>query len=381
MSTDTGTGSGPRTVVIAPDSFKGSMSAAQACSAIAAGWHTARPHDDVRCVPLADGGEGTADAIRDATSGSESFECQVTGPDGRSHRAPWVLLPNGTAVVELAAASGLPLMDRPDPSGSQTIGFGELLRAAAVHPDTRRIVATVGGSASTDGGTGALRALGARFLDASGAELGHGGGPLTALVRVDTSELIAPPPGGVEVLSDVTSPLTGIHGAAMVFGPQKGADADRMALLDAALAQLAAVVGGDPDAAGAGAAGGTAFGLATLWGARLRPGAPAVAEIVGLADALAGADLVITGEGRFDEQSLRGKVVGHVVDSAGCPVALLAGGVLDSSGTERVLDGFVATATLVGLAGSLDEALADPQHWAMIGGEALADSVFGRTSS
>jgi glycerate kinase len=152
-------------------------------------------------------------------------------------------------------------------------------------------------------------------------------------------------------------------------------------LLDAALTQLAAVVGGDPDAAGAGAAGGSAFGLAALWGARLRPGAPAVAEIVGLAGALAGADLVITGEGRFDEQSLRGKVVGHVVDSVRCPVALLAGGILDSAETARVLDGFAATATLVTLAGSLDAALADPQRWATMGGEALADSVFGRTPS
>lgn len=380
MSADTDTATGPRTVVIAPDSFKGSMSAAQACTAIAAGWHSARPQDDVRCVPLADGGEGTADAIRDATSGSRSIGCAVTGPDGRDLTAAWVLLPDGTAVVELAVASGLPLLAGADPSGAQTIGFGQLLRAATLHPDTRRIVATVGGSASTDGGTGALRALGARFLDASGAELPPGGGPLTELVAVDTSELIAPPPGGIEVLSDVTSPLTGTHGAATVFGPQKGADADRVALLDAALTQLAAVIGGAPDAAGAGAAGGSAFGLATLWGARLRPGAPAVAEIVGLADALVGADLVITGEGRFDEQSLRGKVVGHVVDSARCPVALLAGGILDSAETELVLDGFVATATLVGLAGSLDAALDDPQHWAMIGGEALADSVFGRTS-
>ncbi|MEJ7649069.1 MAG: glycerate kinase [Nakamurella sp.] len=381
MNADADTATGPRTVVVAPDSFKGSMSAALACSAIAAGWHIARPQDDVRCVPLADGGEGTADAIRDATSGSRSIGCAVTGPDGRDQTAAWVLLPDGTAVVELAAASGLPLLAHADPLGAQTTGFGQLLRAAALHPDTRRIVATVGGSAATDGGTGALRALGARFLDAAGADLPPGGGALTELVRVDTSELIAPPPGGIEVLSDVTSPLTGTHGAATVFGPQKGADTDRIAVLDAALARLAAVIGGDPDAAGAGAAGGSAFGLATLWGARLRPGAPAVAEIVGLTDALAGADLVITGEGRFDEQSLRGKVVGHVVESARCPVALLAGGVMDSTETTGVLDGFVATATLVELAGSLDAALDDPQHWALIGGEALADSVFGRTPS
>ena len=371
---------GGRTVVIATDSFKGSMTAAQACSAIAAGWRAARPLDEVRCVPLADGGEGTADAIRDATPGSRSLECPVTGPDGRPASAQWVLLPDGTAVVELAAASGLPMMARADPAAAQTIGFGQLLRAATTHPDTRRIVATVGGSASTDGGTGALWALGARFLDAGGAELPPGGGPLTELAGVDLSQLLTPPPGGIDVLSDVTSRLTGTHGAAAVFGPQKGADAALVAQLDAGLAHLADVIGGEPDAAGAGAAGGSAFGLASLWGARLRPGAPAVAEIVGLDAALSGADLVVTGEGRFDAQSLRGKVVGHVVGITPCPAALIVGAVLDSPETRQVLTGFAATATLIGAAGSLDAALAEPERWARSAGEWVADTVFGRSA-
>ncbi|MBE7161627.1 MAG: glycerate kinase [Williamsia herbipolensis] len=368
---------GSRTIVVAPDSFKGSAAATTVAAALADGWTRVRPSDRLRIVPLADGGEGTLDTVRDATAGSREFASTVTGPDGRPQRATWLLLPDGTALVELAAASGLTQMRTPDAGAAQTAGFGELLREAAAHPGTQRIVATLGGSAATDGGSGALRALGARFLDDAGRELAPGGVALAELARVELGQLVPPPSGGVAVLTDVESPLFGTHGAAAVFGPQKGADRDLVDVLDSALRRLAAVLGGDPDRPGAGAAGGAGYGLAAAWSAVLRPGAPAVAEIVALPEALRGADLVITGEGRFDEQSLRGKVVGHVLSVAPCPVALAAGATATDEGTVAALQRFAAVATLTEPAGSTEAAVSDPVRWATVAGEALARSVFG----
>lgn len=367
-------------ILVAPDSFKGTLGAARAAAAIAAGWRSVRPGDVVRMLPLADGGEGTAEAIRNATPGAVEIAHRVTGPYGAPTIAPWLLLPDGTAVVELAAASGLPSVVLPSssptgptgPTGpdallAQTTGFGELLAAATRHPDVRRIVATVGGSAATDGGTGALAALGVRFLDANGAALPPGGGALTTLAAIDTSGMIPPPQAGVVVLTDVTAPLTGPDGAAAVFGPQKGAGPAEVARLDAGLGRLAAVIGGQPDAPGAGAAGGAAFGLMTLWSARRMAGATRVGEIVGLPAALAAADLVITGEGQFDGQSGTGKVVGQLVQSAGGrPVALVAGRITAST------EAFGAALSLTDLAGSSAAAMADPERWLHEAGVRLA---------
>lgn len=366
-------------VLVAPDSFKGTLSAARAAAAIAAGWRSVRPGDELVAMPLADGGEGSAEAIRDATPGGLEIARSVTGPDGAPIIAGWLLLPDGTAVVELAAASGLPLISAPIPLTAQTAltaltaltaqttGFGELLAAATRHPDVRRIVATVGGSASTDGGTGALTALGCRFLDAVGRELPPGGGSLALLTTVDTSALIPPPAEGVLVLTDVTAPLTGTDGAAAVFGPQKGASPDDIATLDAGLTRLAAVIGGQPDAPGAGAAGGAAFGLVTLWSARAVAGATRLGEIVGLPAAVCAADLVITGEGRFDGQSSIGKVVGHLLQAAdGRPVALVAGEI------DAPLEAFTAAVCLTDLAGSPAAAMAEPERWLHEAGARLA---------
>ncbi len=360
-------------ILVAPDSFKGTATAAQAATAIAAGWRSARPADTVVELPLADGGEGSAAVIRASTPGAHEIRCRATGPDGGPIEAGWLLLPDGTAVVELAAASGLTLMRRQDALSAQTTGFGQLLAAAARHPRVKRIVATVGGSAATDGGAGALSALGARFLDAAGLPLGPGGGPLNRCVKVDVSTLVPAPEGGVEVLTDVTAPLLGLRGAAAVFGPQKGASAGDVALLDASLAQLAAVIGGEPDRAGAGAAGGAAFGLAALWNARLVPGAQRIGEIVGLAAALDRSDLVITGEGRFDEQSTTGKVVGHLLGSVAGQRVLLIAGQVDGPLPARI----ERAVELRALAGSGERAMIDTERWLRAAGAELAAATTG----
>jgi glycerate kinase len=359
-------------VVVAPDSFKGSITAASAARALADGWLAGRPLDDVRLLPLADGGEGTLDAFATAFPAAVRTELEVTGPDGRPARAQWLRLPDGSAVVELASASGLPLMARPDPLGAHTLGLGETL-AAAFAAGCQAIAVALGGSASTDGGTGALRGLGARFLDGHGRPLPLGGGGLLELRRVVLDDLLPPPAGGVVLLTDVTAPLLGPTGAAAVFGPQKGASPSDVDLLDGALRRLAEVVGGHPDAAGSGAAGGTAFGLATCWEAAITPGAATVAKLVGLPDELTHADVVITGEGRFDATSLTGKVVGHVLDAASVRSRryVVAGAVADNAPRDRA-DGVVS---LTALAGSSAAALADPARWLTVAGEQLAAAV------
>jgi glycerate kinase len=357
-------------VVIAPDSFKGTLGAAEAADALAAGWREVRPDDELLTLPLADGGEGTLEALGHDLPDSCWRSAPVTGPDGRPVDAAWLLLPDGTAVVEMARAAGLPLLERPDPLGATTRGLGQLLAAVVADRTVTRVMLTLGGSATTDGGTGALAALGARFLDAEGADLPPGGGALARLDRVDLTGLTPPPPGGVQCLVDVTAPLLGPLGAAGQFGPQKGAVPGQVAELDAALARLADLLGGDREAPGAGAAGGTAYGFARCWDAEFVSGAAAVAAAAGLDDALRGAGLVITGEGQFDAQSLRGKVVGALVDRAGpagVPVTVVAGRV-DADGALPVRRAL----SLTELAGSAASAMGDPARWLTEAGRRLA---------
>jgi glycerate kinase len=315
-------------IVVAPDSFKGTVAAPAVAAALAAGWRSERPGDPVVEVPMADGGEGTLDALAAAVPGAVRRPVRIQGPDGRPVDAEFLMLPDGTAVVELAATSGITLLQQPRPLSAHTRGFGAAIRAA-LDAGATGLVLAIGGSASTDGGTGALRELGALLLDASGREVEDGGAGLLQLTRVDLSAVLGLPPDGVRVLTDVTSPLLGPRGAAAVYGPQKGASPADVAALEAGLRRLAAALPVDPDAPGAGAAGGTGFGL-LAWGATLAQGAPTVAEAAGLIDAIASADLVITGEGRFDEQSALGKVpeaVRALAASAGVPVALVAGSI------------------------------------------------------
>jgi glycerate kinase len=364
-----------RTVVVSPDSFKGSASAAAVAGALAAGWAEVRPSDRLVLAPMADGGEGTLDAFALAVPEAVRHAVRVLGPSGDEVEASWLALPDGTAVVELAETSGLGLLRAPAPFDAHTVGFGQAI-VAALDAGASSLLLAIGGSASTDGGAGALTALGARLLDAAGAEVAPGNRGLADVARVALSGLRALPREGARILSDVTSPLLGPTGAAAVFGPQKGAAAGDVPLLDAGLARFAAAVaeaaGGsasaDPREPGTGAAGGTGFGL-RVWGATMAPGAAAVADALGLPKRIATADLVITGEGRYDSQSASGKAPEHVAAlarHAGVPVVLAAGAI---AAEPR---GFTDAVALTDLAGSAAAAIADPLRWARAAGAALA---------
>ncbi|MBX3090910.1 MAG: glycerate kinase [Cryobacterium sp.] len=354
------------TVVVAPDSFKGSLGAREVAQALARGWLGVRPDDDLVAIPQADGGEGTLDAIAATLPDSRTNPWRdagpVTGPDGRSTPGIWLELPRRVGVVELAQCSGISLMSALDPLAATTRGLGEVIRHTLEH-GIESLVIALGGSASTDGGAGALSALGARLTDRSGKTLPRGGAPLMELADVDRTSLLAPPKGGVTLLADVATPLLGPRGAAVVFGPQKGATADDVALLDAALTRFATVFGGSPDAPGGGAAGGTAYGFATAWGAAIESGARAVQRLTGLSRAIRTADVVLTGEGHFDATSLDGKVVGELLRLArrhSVPTGLIVGDM--DPGLNSEVNG-VWTCALAALAGSKDHSLSDPDRY------------------
>jgi len=332
-------------VVIAPDSFKGSLSAREAAEAIERGVRAVFEGAETRLVPIADGGEGTVDALVAATGG-RLVESQATGPLGEPVQARWGVLGDGaTAVVEMASPSGLPLVppDRRDPRLTTSRGTGELVRAA-LDAGLRRLVIGLGGSATNDAGTGLARALGIRFLDAAGHDLPEGGAALARLERIDLSGL-DPRMASAEVLvaCDVDNPLTGPRGASAVFGPQKGATPAMVAELDLALGRFgrvaAAATGRDvAGLPGAGAAGGMGACLLSFTPARLRPGVEIVLEAAGFDGLLAGADLVITGEGRTDFQTAMGKApvgVAAVARRRGVPVICLSGGL--GEGADQVL--------------------------------------------
>lgn len=367
------------TVVLAPDSFKGTLGAAEVAAALAAGWAEVRPADSIVLKPMADGGEGTLDAFALAVAGARRMPVTVTGPDGEPVEASWVLLPatadspGETGVVELASTSGIELVaDRLIPFDAHTVGFGEAVAAALDH-GVARLLLGIGSSSSTDGGTGVLTALGARFTDAAGAPVPLGARGLDAVAAADLSALRALPEHGVIVLSDVTNPLLGPTGAAAVFGPQKGLDAAGVFRAEAGLARLAALLPIDAQAPGAGAAGGTGFGL-LAWGAAIVPGAAAVAEIIGLSDAVAAASVVLTGEGSYDGQSAAGKAPAHVASiarAAGVPVAVAAGRIAEDADTSAL----AASVSLTDLAGSSAAAMADTARWLREAGRRLATSL------
>jgi len=359
-------------IVIAPDSFKGTIDAADAADAIGRGWSAERPGDEIVLRPMADGGEGTLDAFAAAVPGAERVPVTVQGPVAGAPdvETSWLRLPDGTGVVELAATSGLALVDPLSPLDAHTVGFGEAI-AAALDAGVTRLLLGLGGSASSDGGVGALTVLGGRFLDASGGPIPPGNRGLAELVDVQLDELSTRPPRGVLIVGDVTNPLLGEFGAAAVFAPQKGADVELIDVIESNLARLARLVPeGGPlaGAAGAGAAGGTGFGL-LAWGAEMGAGSKLVADAVGLADAVAGADLVVTGEGRFDGQSEAGKApteVARIASEAGVPVALVAGAITADPVS------FAASVSLTDLAGGGAAAMADPARWLEDAGRALA---------
>jgi glycerate kinase len=332
-------------IVVAPDSYKGSVSALGVAQAMERGILRVFPEAEVRKIPIADGGEGTVEALVTATHGT-LLQHEVTGPLGERLSAQWGILGDGqTAVIEMAAASGLPLVpaEKRNPRTTTTYGTGELMRAA-LDRGLRQIIIGIGGSATNDGGMGMARAFGARFLDADGKELPDGGAALARLQTIDLSELdprLAET--RITVACDVDNPLCGPRGASAVFGPQKGATPEIVAELDAALAHFAVVARQATGRAvaelpGAGAAGGLGAGLMFFTPARLRPGVEIVLEAVGFAEVVMNADFVITGEGRTDFQTAYGKApvgVAKVAKQFGVPVFCLSGGLGD--GADDVL--------------------------------------------
>lgn len=328
-------------VVIAPDSFKGSLTAGQVCEAAEEGLRRVWPEAEVVSVPMADGGEGTVQSLVDATSG-RIVNIDVTGPLGETVAAFFGVLGDGvTAVIEMAAASGLPLVPQGlrNPALATTRGTGELIRGA-LDAGCRRFIIGIGGSATNDGGSGMAQALGVRLLGESGAEIGPGGAELARLARIDVSGL-DPRASQSEfvVACDVDNPLTGPRGASAVYGPQKGATPEMVKTLDDALRNLASVVrrdlGVDVDGIpGAGAAGGLGAGLMAFLGASLRRGVDIVVETVRLREQMKGASLVITGEGRTDFQTLFGKTpmgVANVAKALGIPVVIISGAIADDA--------------------------------------------------
>lgn len=318
-------------IVVAPDKFRGSLTAAEVAGAVADGIRDIAPDADVVCLPVADGGEGTVDAA--VAAGFERVPVAVPGPLGESVDTSYARR-DGTAVVELAGAGGLARLaaDRRDPLGASSFGAGEMI-AVALDDGVTRVVLGIGGSASTDGGAGLLQALGARILDDTGRQVRPGGAALREAATLDLGAL-HPRLRAVElvVASDVANPLLGVDGAAAVYAPQKGATPAEVAVLAAALRHWAALVatttGTDlADVPGAGAAGGVGF-AALLLGGELRPGIDVVLDLIGFRDALGHAGLVITGEGSLDRQTLSGKAplgVARAAHAAGVPVVAVAG--------------------------------------------------------
>ncbi|MBP0951749.1 glycerate kinase [Pseudomonas sp. 20GA0080] len=322
-------------IVIAPDSFKDSLSAQAVANAIASGLAEVWPDAELVKCPMADGGEGTIEALLDACQG-QWMSAQVSGPLGDRLEAHWGWLAQSrTAIIEMAMASGLQLLTltQRDACLTSTAGTGQLI-SAALDAGAQRVILAIGGSATNDGGSGMISALGARFLDRDDRPLPGGGLALADLARIDLSGLDPRLAGvRVEIAADVDNPLCGPNGASHIFGPQKGASPDQVLALDAALAHFAdhsaRTLGHDlRDSPGSGAAGGMGFAAKAYLNASFRAGVEVVADLTGLEQALRGADLVITGEGRFDAQTLRGKTplgVARVAKRQRVPVIVLAG--------------------------------------------------------
>lgn len=331
----------PLRVVVAPDSFGGALDSVAVATAIGSGWSSVRPADEVIRKPMADGGEGTLAAVADALGATaERRSVETTDPLGRPIEADWLLLDGGRgAFIEMAAASGLarlaPEERTPEKAGlASTRGTGDLIRAA-LDAGCDRITIGLGGSATTDGGSGLLRGLGLVLVDDDGEELQDGGAELGRIGSISGASMLDPRLAGTTLViaSDVANPLCGPRGAAATYGPQKGADPDAVRQLDAALASWGRFIETSTgrrvaDVPGSGAAGGTTAGLLGFTDAVVRPGVEVVAELVGLAEALETADLVITGEGRADAQTLQGKAamgVARLAARRNTPVALLCG--------------------------------------------------------
>ncbi|MFC6259931.1 glycerate kinase family protein [Levilactobacillus fujinensis] len=355
-------------VLIASDSFKGSATSVEVANYIATGAHQADPTIQVTTVPIADGGEGTVASVL-AAVGGEMRQETVIGPLGQSVQAHWGMIDATTAIIEVAEAAGLNLAkDDLDPMLTTTYGVGQLVKAA-LDQGAQKIYIGLGGSATNDGGIGMAQALGGHFYDAKGQELAYGGNGMLQLDHVDLTELDRRLQSATIVgLTDVANPLTGPQGASAVFGPQKGATKETIQILDRGLDHLNQVLmdyqkrscGNLP---GAGAAGGTGFGILTFLGGRLEPGIEQIMRLTKLDDRIAQADLVITGEGQIDGQSLMGKApigIARLAKKHQLPVILIAGSIGDNiqavynAGVDLVLSSTVTPM-------SVDQAIANVQ--------------------
>ncbi|GCE06480.1 glycerate kinase [Dictyobacter aurantiacus] len=323
-------------ILIAPQSLKGSLTAAETGAAIAKGVREVFPEADLTIIPIADGGEGTVQALIDATHGQMHIRT-VTGPMGEQVEAFYGVTGDGqTAVIEMAASSGLPLVapERRNPLIATTYGVGELIKAA-LDQGSRHFILGIGGSATNDGGAGMAQALGARLLDASGEDLLPGGAALARLAQIDISQLDARiKECSFDIACDVTNPLCGPTGASAIYGPQKGATPEMIEELDAALHHYAHIIQRDlkkevSETPGAGAAGGLGAGMLAFLHASLRPGAQIMLETLRVDEYMKNSDLVITAEGQLDEQTAYGKSVGAVARLAKThqlPVLAVVGG-------------------------------------------------------
>ncbi len=357
-------------IVIAPDSFKESLSARQVAAQIEAGFREIFPDAHYVCLPVADGGEGTSDALIAATNG-QRVTLDVTGPTGETVSAFYGLSGDGRyAIIEMAAASGLERVAEAqrNPLLATSWGTGELI-CDALDRGIRHLIIGIGGSATNDGGAGMLQALGARLCDNHGQPVGYGGAALAQLASIDISEFdprIAQ--CRIEVACDVTNPLTGEQGASAVFGPQKGATPQQVAVLDQALSHFAALIKRDLaidvlTVAGGGAAGGMGAGLYAFCHAHLRPGIDIVSEALQLEQQICNATLVITGEGRIDSQTLQGKVaagVARIAKRHNKPVIAI-GGALSRDVAVVHQHGVDAVFSVLNRVCSLAEALQDAE--------------------
>ena len=377
-------------VVVAPDSFGGALDSVGVADAIAKGWRIVRPDDEVMLRPMADGGEGTLAALATALGdGAERRTIATVDALGRPIEADWLLVDEGRgAFVEMAAASGLALLapaERTPASvrSASTRGTGVLIRAA-LDAGVERVTIGLGGSATNDGGAGLLTALGVRFTDANGADLPAGGAALAGVAAIDMSGL-DPRLAEVAIViaSDVTNPLCGPRGASATYGPQKGADPSTVQELDDALAAFGRAIERSTgrlvaDLPGAGAAGGTTAGLLGFTGALVRPGVEVVSELVRLPEALEVADLVITGEGRADEQTLHGKAAMGVATLAAAratPVVLMCGALGRGA---RALDAATAIGVVQPIADrplTLEESMAETEPLLVGAAARLARSI------
>lgn len=373
-------------IIIASDSFKGSLTSAEVAAAAAAGINEVLPSADVVQLAVADGGEGTADTMV-CSLGGEWVSCEVDDPLGRPVKAAYGVVgtPAGmTALIDMASASGLTLItdSERDPMVTTTVGTGQMI-VDAYRRGCRSFVIGIGGSATCDGGSGMLTALGFRFLDREGRELPPGGGALLSLASIDSSRAMTHVTRcRFTIISDVTNPLYGPDGAARVFGPQKGASPEMVESLDKALRRYADVVhvttGRDvADSPGAGAAGGLGEAFLAFFNSELKPGVDAVLDLVGFDRAVQGASLVITGEGRIDSQTLFGKLplgVCRRAAAAGVPTVAIAGMVADP--VSLLKGGFAGVFPIMRCAMSLEQAMSHDEAEANVAAVAASIAHF-----